>query len=188
MSTVPDFGEYQRPERMAAKASWMPPVKPGARVLDVGCDHGHWSAIALQQGAGSVLGIDRGRDVRGRGFVNLADENHVRVKGAEFNEYEIGKQWPELGEFDLIYVMSVYHHIYEACGGSHLPIWYWLRQQCADNGMVVWESPVDLRDPVAQRHISSQWASNYNNVALQQAMGRYFTVEKSGPAVHEPFR
>jgi len=73
ISVAPD---YQTPRRMAAKLQAVPlPELRGKRVLDVGCDAGAWCWLAAEQGAADVLGLDRGREVRGRGFVDVIKEN-----------------------------------------------------------------------------------------------------------------
>ena len=191
--TASDFGHYQTPERMAAKNQWMPPIPKGARVLDVGCDHGYFAFQAAERGAACVLGIDRGRKVRGQGFVDLASRNNAMAKATgcdniEFRNFHLGKQWEDLGEFDHILVCSVYHHVYEACGGDHRPIWYWLRRQCSDSAIVVFEAPVDTSDPVVRLNVSPQYHDGYTLDAIRAAAERYFTIEELGPAVHEPTR
>jgi SAM-dependent methyltransferase len=188
--TASDFGDYQTEARMSQKRRFMPAFDfTGKRVLDVGCDHGHWSIDAAEKGAAQVVGIDRGRHVRGQGFVDLAARNNAAgVPGCIFHNVEMGRQWPDLGCFDLVYCMSVYHHIFQACGGDHRPIWYWLRTQCADNGVVIWEGPINTDDPVARQHISPALHANFNGVEIDKAASRYFDIESLGPAVHEPTR
>lgn len=64
--------DYQTETRMGAKmASFSFPYVMGKRVLDVGCDMGFWSFLAAAKGADFVLGLDRNRDVRGIGPVDL---------------------------------------------------------------------------------------------------------------------
>lgn len=180
--------------RMADKLGWMPTVAKGARVLDVGTDFGFWCWWAREQGASSVLGIDRGRDVKGAGFVDTAAHNadfasrHGLGDVCRFERVEIGRQWPDLWRFDHIIVCSVYHHIYEAAGGDHLPVWYWLRRQCATGATLIWEGPVDTSDPVVRANVSPKHQPGYTFDAIRDAALRYFDMELIGPAVHEATR
>jgi hypothetical protein len=82
----------------------------------------------------------------------------------------------------------VYHHVYEACGGDHKPIFFWLRRQCADLATVIWEGPVDLSDPVVRLNVSPENQNGYTLDAIRAAAQRYFMIEELGPAVHEPTR
>jgi SAM-dependent methyltransferase len=112
--------DYQTKERMALKRQAIPlPDLKDKTVLDIGCDHGYWSFLACQMGASSVLGIDRNRKVKDR----MADLVAVNTEAArlmklpcEFRKYDIGRQWPNLGRFDVSFLFSLYHHIYQNCG------------------------------------------------------------------------
>ena len=95
--------DYQTEGRMAAKMSAIPlPYMMGRRVADIGCDMGFWSFLAASKGAKSVLGLDRNREVRNVGHVNLiafnrqraADQGQPHVK---FEHINLGKQWREFG-------------------------------------------------------------------------------------------
>lgn len=187
--------DYQTPQRMAAKAEAIPfPYCFGDRVLDVGCDFGYWSFLAAQKGATRVVGLDRNREVRGIGHVNLVEMNNRRAadegRGDRcfFFEINLGRQWRHFGTFDVILVMSVYHHIFEQCG-DHAPIWYWLRRHCAPKGAVlIWEGPVDDSDPVVRRNVSDANRSRYTRERILEAASRWFDAEYIGPARHEPTR
>lgn len=185
-------GDYQQPARMAAKlkAIPLPADLSGMSVLDVGCDHGFWCELAANRGASYVLGVDRGREVRGRGFVDLAVENGERIfpPQCSFMHMEVGRQWRTLGRFDLVLVLSVYHHVYEQAGGDHHAVWYWLRRQMADDGVLLWEGPTGPEDSVVARNVSAANHAAYNREMILAAARRWFDVEIIGPALHEPTR
>lgn len=183
--------DYQ--DHVEAKKDAIPlGVLEGKRVLDVGCDHGAWSFLAKDCGAKYVLGLDRGREVKERGFIDLVNENSEHainhgIENVEFKNIDLGKQWHEFGSFDVIFCFSVYHHIYENCG-DHLSIWFWLWRHLAENGVVLWENPVDDRDQVVKMNVSDENRKGYNREAIFKAAAEYFDFEYVGPAKHEPFR
>lgn len=185
---VPD---YQTPKRMAAKqAAFAFPHVRGKGVLDVGCDMAHWSFLAAQQGADFVLGLDRNRDVRGVGPVNLVELNRRRAKDEDrddvhFEEINLGKQWREFGSFHVVLCLSMYHHWFEACG-DHSTIWFWLSRHCTEQ--LIWEGPVDDSDPVVRSNVSEANRKNYTRDAILTAAAQYFDPEFVGPALHEPTR
>lgn len=154
------------------------------RVLDVGCDYGQMSFIAHERGAYGVVGLDRNREVRGKGPCNLvrlnnhqASKTHPRCK---FLEYDIGKQWPfSLGVFDVVFMMSMYHHVYANCG-DHNAIFYWLWAQCSEGATVIWENPVDLTDPISDKHIPIDYKFGYCEEEIRKAASRYFEIEEIG--------
>src|SRR6185436_8416997 len=85
-------------------------------VLDIGCDFGFWSFYSALNGAKEVLGIDRNREVRGQGIVNLVDLNTEVVEAfpklygvCKFQECNIGHEFPDIGQFDIVYMCSLYH-------------------------------------------------------------------------------
>lgn len=167
-------GDYQTPERMAVKLAAVPlPSLAGRSVLDVGCDHGAWCQVAIDRGAARVVGLDRGRDVPGRGYVDLAAENAIRMPGAEFRRMELGTQWHEFGRFDVVLLLNLYHHVFEACG-DHAAIWYWLWRHTA--GQLLWEAPLTLADPVAAQHVSRP----YLEEDIRAAAAEFFHVEQIG--------
>lgn len=185
--------DYQTERRMAAKhAAFTFPYVQGKRVLDCGCDFGYWSFLAAQKGADFVLGLDRNREVRGVGHVDLIALNRCRVEDEGngrvwFEAIDLGKQWREFGKFDVILVMSMYHHWYENCG-DHNAIWFWLSRHCSPDAMIIWEGPVNDSDPVVRANVSDANRVGYTLEAILTAAGRYFEPERIGPALHEPTR
>lgn len=175
-------------ERMQRKLEAIPlPELKGRHVLDVGCDMGFWSFLAADRGAKRVVGLDRNRHVQGA-YTDLVALNNSRgVRGCEFHEINVGKQWKPFGQFHVAFVFSMYHHIYANCG-DHLSIWYWLRLQMAPRGILIYEGPMDCSDPVPARHIPKDWQDGYNADAILKAADAYFIVEHIGPALHEPNR
>lgn len=186
------IADYQTPARMNAKMAAVPlPYMLGKNVLDVGCDFGFWTFLAASKGASQVLGLDRNRDVRGVGRVDLVEMNRRRATdegrdNVRFEEINLGKQWREFGQFDIVLCLSVYHHIYEGSGGDHAPIWFWLSRHCV--GQVLWEGPVDDSDPVVRANVSDAYRPGYNREAILEAASRHFEAEYIGPALHEPTR
>jgi SAM-dependent methyltransferase len=184
-----DNGKVIPGERMKKKLAAIPlPDFAGKTVLDVGCDYGQFSFWAAMQGAKEVVGLDRNREVRGLGRVNLVDGNNTisrkHFPKAYFREINLGKQWHEFGKFDHVLMFSMYHHVFENVG-QHLPIWFWLWRH---GGVVLWENPVDLKDVVSDRHISGEKRQAYSRDEIFRAAEHYFSVEHIGPALHEPNR
>lgn len=179
--------------RMTAKLQAIPlPDLTGKHVLDIGCDFGFWSFLASNKGAARVLGLDRGRPVRGQYFdiVNSNRSISQSYKGLDncfFEEVNIGKQWHDFGQFDVLFMFSLYHHVFENCG-DHAAIWLWLRRQCADDAVLLWENPVDLTDGVSDAHITGEKRSRYTVKEILDGAAPYFTAEHVGPALHEPTR
>lgn len=187
-------GDYQTARRMALKAQALPPLDfSGKDVLDVGCDHGFWSFTAARAGARCVVGLDRGRMVRGQGFVDLVAQNKATaaadpaLQGCDFRRIDLGKQWHSFGWFDLILVMSVYHHVYQQCANHHA-IWFWLHHHCNMEGEVIFEGPTDDSDPVVRANVEAANQAQFNADAILAAAQEYFEVEYHGPALHEPTR
>jgi SAM-dependent methyltransferase len=168
-------GDYQTPERMAVKRAAVPlPYIAGRSLLDVGCDHGAWCQAAQEAGATRVVGVDRGRDVPGVGWVDLAERNTAAIPGVEFRRLEIGRQWHDLGRFDVVLLLNLYHHVYQVAG-DHEPIWYWLWRHTA--GQLLWEAPLSKVDPVAAQHVTLP----YHEHEIRAAAERYFDIEDIGP-------
>lgn len=180
-------------ERMKSKLKAIPlPDLEGRQVLDIGCDFGFWSFLAANKGAARVLGLDRGRPVRGEYFDIVRSNREVAasyhaLSKCFFEEVNIGKQWPDYGQFDVLFMFSLYHHIFENCG-EHEPIWLWLRRQCDDNAVVLWENPTDLTDGVSDAHIKGEKRERYNLREILDGSAPYFTAEHIGPALHEQTR
>ena len=191
MNVAPD---YQTPRRMALKRRAVPlPDVMGKSVLDIGCDMGEWSFLMHDMGAQYVAGIDRNRSVNGIGPYNLVDHCNRRAvhegrAGCQFRKMELGKQWHEHGKFDVALCLSMYHHAYEAAGGIHEPLWFWLRRQLKTDGVLLWEGPVDTSDPVVRANVSEHHHRRYARDAILASAGHWFDAEYVGPALHEPTR
>lgn len=175
--------DYQTPERIALKRKAIPwPALKGKTLLDCGCDQAYWTSLAMADGAKMALGIDRNREMRGRGFVDLIAENSKRCPEASFKHFVMGRQWDHLGIFDVVLVLSVYHHIFEQCG-DHLAIWHWLWRHCREQ--LLWEGPLDDSDVVVQINVRRP---GYRRDAILFAADAFFETEMIGPALHEPHR
>lgn len=184
-------GDYQTDKRMGLKLAAMPfPDFAGKSVLDVGTDHGFFAFLAAERGAGDVLGLDRNRMVKGE-QIDLIARNRAQAaregRRVRFEHINVGKQWQLFGRFDVLLVMSVYHHLYEGCG-DHRPIWFWLWSQCKADGEVLWEGPVDDSDPVVRANVSDANRPGYTKEAILAAASWFFAAEYVGPALHEPTR
>lgn len=192
---MPDIApDYQTERRMALKQRAVPlPDLAGKRVLDCGTDFGHWAFLAAEGGAAHVLGLDRNREVRGVGPVDLIEMNRRRAveKGllaCRFERIEMGRQWRDFGQFDVVLVMSVYHHIFECAGGDHAPVWFWLARHCAEDAEIILEGPVDDSDPVVVANVRAEHRQAYSRANILSAASRWFDPEFIGPALHEPTR
>jgi SAM-dependent methyltransferase len=173
-------------QKLHALRSVLPEDLTGKTVLDIGCDFGFWSFLCSQRGASSVLGLDRGRKVRGE-YVNLPEMNNERAGGTtcEFQKANIGGSWPCFGKFDVTLLMSLYHHIYHQAE-SHLPIWYWLFRHTRD--FLIWENPTDSSDSVVKMNVSGHLHPKYQKKYILEAASEYFNYKYIGPAEHEPTR
>jgi SAM-dependent methyltransferase len=192
---TPIAPDYQLEPRMQLKRQAIPlPRLEGKSVLDVGCDFGYWAWLSLKQGAARVVGIDRNRSVRGIGMVDLVQMNRetARKNGwsekCSFHEMNVGAQYHDLGRFDVVYVFSLYHHIFSAAGGDHRPVWYWLRRQMKAGGELLWENPVDKADAVVRMNMPPDYWDHYSLKEIIGAASEYFEAEYVGPALHEPTR
>lgn len=181
-------------ERMRQKLEAIPlPDLNGKRVLDVGCDHGFWSFLAANRGAKQVLGLDRGRPIDGQYF-NLARSNteiagqYPAFKNVHFESIDLGAQWHEFGLYDVIFMFSLYHHVYNSAGGDHDSIWFWLWRHCALGAVLLWENPTDCLDSVAAAHINKPLQANFTKEKILEAAGKYFEIEYIGNAKHESTR
>lgn len=184
--------DYQTPERMAAKLKAIPlPDLTGKKVLDVGTDFGSWAFLAESRGASEVVALDRNREIRGQGKVDLIAMNRAKAKEqgsiCKFHHIDLGKQWHHFGRFHVIFLFSVYHHIFENCG-SHQSAWLWLAQHCRSDGELFFEGPVDDTDPVVQMNVSAENRQVFTFEEIKSAALEYFYCEHIGPALHEPTR
>jgi 2-polyprenyl-3-methyl-5-hydroxy-6-metoxy-1,4-benzoquinol methylase len=185
MALSPD---YQTSERMALKLRAIPlPDLRDKRVLDIGTDMGYWARLAADMGAVSVLGLDRNRAVRGEMVDLIAENRKWNTPGTRFELVNLGKQWHEFGRFDVAFVFSVYHHIYNNCG-DHAAVWFWLWRHVAPGGILLWEGPMDDGDPVVRANVAGAHRAGYTREAIIAAASRYFEAEHIGPALHEPTR
>lgn len=189
-----DVGERMR-KKWGAIDSLVPPIRDKT-VLDLGTDMGFWAFSASALGARSVLGVDRGRSVRGAGFVDLVDLNSTIASQhrqhrdtVRFKTLSMGTQWHDLGEWDLVFLMSCYHHIYAVCG-DHEAAWHWVRAQTKTGGHVVYEGPLNTLDPVVQKDVPVHLQGDYNETAILGAMIHAgFSIESEIlPSEHEPDR
>lgn len=174
------------------KAAIPLPTFTGLSVLDVGCDHGYWSFLAARQGAERVVGLERNRDVRGKGFTNLVEQNNLMARqgglnNCTFYKTNVGKQWLDFGRFDVVMLFSLYHHIYDNCG-DHKAIWHWLWRHTKLDGQLLWENPLDDTDSVVRMNVREELRKRYNEAEIMAAASQYFTNEYIGPALHEPNR
>lgn len=83
----------------------------GHRVLDLGCNAGYWSLLAVQHGCDYVLGIDARQ-------VHIDQANLVfEVKGVDRNRFTFrcGNVFHVLkgnvGNFDIVLCLGLFHHI-----------------------------------------------------------------------------
>jgi len=72
------------------------------------------------------------------GYVDLMALNRKRAedeghRNLRFEHIDVGKQWREFGHFEVVFLFSLYHHIYECAGGDHRPIWFWLWRHCSSS-------------------------------------------------------
>jgi SAM-dependent methyltransferase len=154
----------------------LPEDLTGRTVLDVGCDHGFWCALARDRGATEVRGLDRNRPVNGV-HTDLVALNRAAVPGCDFSCIELGRQWFSFGKFDVVLMLSMYHHVYNLTG-DHNPIWFWMYLHTQQE--VLWENPVDLSDGVAAKDIVSRLHAGYTEAAIRAAAEMYFDIEVIG--------
>lgn len=172
------MNDYQTPERMELKRKAIPlPDLAGKTVLDIGCDHGYWCWLAADLGASHVLGVDRNRD--GIDLITKNTEEAHRLDAVcAFSEMNVGKQWRYFGKFDVVFLFSLYHHIYQNCG-DHRAIWFWLWQHTSEE--LLWENPTGDDDAVVRMNVTRR---DYDRASILRAASIYFDVELVGPALH----
>jgi 2-polyprenyl-3-methyl-5-hydroxy-6-metoxy-1,4-benzoquinol methylase len=174
-------------QKMEALSSILPDFS-GMKVLDIGCDFGFWSFYAAQMGA-KVIGLDRSRDVRGIGRVNIPILNNETALeynfDAQFLDYEAGRQWFDFSPFDIVLCMSLYHHIFNVCE-DHNSIWFWLYR--ITGGQLIWENPTQAIDVVVKINLPPELCKYYNESLIRAAASKYFDINFEGPAIHEKTR
>jgi len=174
---------------MAQKRKAIPlPDLRGKRVLDVGCDHGYWCKLASDAGAARVVGLDRNREVRGQGRVDLiALNNAKRWPRCEFEHFNLGKEWSSFGQFDVVFCFSMMHHAWANAQGDYERVWRWFREHTASDGVLMWEGPWDEQDGVA-RACAKLAGKPFKRDELIHYANVYFYVEALGPALHAAHR
>lgn len=174
-------------QKLVALSGILPNCK-GLRVLDIGCDFGFWSFRAALEGA-SVIGLDRSRQVRDLGFVDIPLLNNLTAErcrlDARFLSYEAGTSWWDFKPFDVVLCMSLYHHIFNLCR-DHRPIWYWLSR--ITSGTLIWENPLTISDAVVNQNVDGSLHDSYNEAAIRECAELWFDITYEGPAVHETTR
>jgi hypothetical protein len=108
----------------------------------------------------------------------VARNNALDIDNCMFENMELGRSWREFGMFEVVFLFSLYHHIYNVAE-DHLPIWYWLYKHTS--GTLLWENPVDLSDGVAEKDIQARLHGGYSEAAIRAAAERYFDIEVVGP-------
>jgi len=191
MASAPSgsLSDYQTTTRMVKKLTAVPLPEDfmGESVLDIGCESGWWCKLASDRGAGRVVGVDRGREVKGRGWVDLIAECRARRwPRCEFVAANVGREWPTLGghPFDHVLCMSVYHHIWANCR-SHREVWAWFHR--VTGGVLWWEGPTGMEDPVAKA-CAAITGEPYLRAPLERAADTYFARQVIGPAGHAATR
>lgn len=182
-------GDYQNAKRMGDKLRAIPlPDFRGKTVFDIGTDHGFWAQLASERGASRIVGVDRGRVVRGQGFVDLTARNNAQNwPGCEFITADLGVDWPQLGVFDIAFAFSVYHHLYAQCG-DHQKLWQWFADHVRVGGLLLWEGPPDETDSMARQLMRTNRRRNYTRVGIRGAADQFFRVTVIGPALHRAHR
>ncbi len=181
-------------QKLSALEAAFPRSLQGRDVLDVGCDFGFWSFYAAAAGARRVVGLDRSRDVKEIGRVDLVDLNYEMTRRypelygrCAFHATNVGREFKLFGVFDLVLLFSLYHHIF-AQVEDHRAIWYWLYLHVRDDGYLIWENPTSLDDPIARQAVPEILWPQFTEPQIFAAAERYFTCEYFGPAEHQPTR
>jgi len=97
------------PESVRQQALWCG-VKPGMRVLDVGCGPGKTTSILydMVQPGGSIVGIDLSSN-----RISHAKNNYCRQHGIDFAVCNLKEPLTDIGQFDLIWVRFVLEYFRE---------------------------------------------------------------------------
>ena len=80
------------------------PDVAGKRVVDLGCNLGYFASRALDEGAESVLAVDRDKAI-----VESARKVHPNLDG-NVRQMDLDKELPE-GEFDVAFCLSIWQHL-----------------------------------------------------------------------------
>ena len=87
-------------ETVIKQALWCG-LKPGFRVLDVGCGPGKATSILHEiiQPGGTILGIDYSKE-----RISYARDTYGQTSGMEFQVQDLRSSLDDIGQFDLIWV------------------------------------------------------------------------------------
>jgi 2-polyprenyl-3-methyl-5-hydroxy-6-metoxy-1,4-benzoquinol methylase len=79
----------------------------GKTVLDIGCSEGFFCRYAMDRGAKRVVGLDL------PGVVKPTRElaYYLGYNNIDFYGYDLKKEIPDLGKFDIVLFLSMVHHI-----------------------------------------------------------------------------
>jgi ubiquinone biosynthesis O-methyltransferase len=104
ITTIPGDSDF-----MYAQTFWQlrPYLKPGLKVLDLGCNDGNLSLYMARKGC-EVLGIDLARNA-----VECARKSaeHYAIKNARFESIDFVRDWNEPEAFDLVLCSHVIEHV-----------------------------------------------------------------------------
>lgn len=91
------------PDALRKQAHWCG-IKPGSRVLDLGCGTGKTTSLLheLVQPAGSVVGVDYSAE-----RIHYAKEHYGAEEGLEFFHHDLTEPCESIGQFDVIWVRFV---------------------------------------------------------------------------------
>jgi ubiquinone/menaquinone biosynthesis C-methylase UbiE len=91
------------PEAVRKQAAWCG-IKPGMRVLDVGCGSGKTTSVLHEmiQPGGSIVGVDYSEE-----RVSYARDHYGQKKGIGFSVHDLMEPMNGLGQFDIIWVRFI---------------------------------------------------------------------------------
>lgn len=91
------------PEALKRQAEWCG-IKPGMRVLDVGCGPGKTTSILYEmtQPGGTIMGIDYSEE-----RIRYAREHYGGKPGIDFRIHDLMDPFDDLGQFDIVWVRFV---------------------------------------------------------------------------------
>ena len=133
----------------------LPDDLTGKSLLDIGCNEGFFAFEAERRGASHVLAIDAGKRAREK-FELVKGIVSSRVEFKKLNVYELDPK--ELGDFDIVLFLSVYHHLrYPFLGLDRVAA---VTRDCAIMEMPVAvpadDSPATQDEPIMLRRYSSK--------------------------------